>query len=208
MTSSPVENNAGVKNAEHMEQLFNPQLPDGGHPDIHLCIFPHLPEFLVIDSRTDNPQVLVMHTDDVFNEDFYRTIESDFSGALRSTKESLFSHLINLPILIDETVRDIAMTFILQKLGVMIDSEDDIPSVVVYVVSGGALATHTGNILDGIHDLIHSSFSGAESDCWANTIADLVQRETEILERLSEQQVEEAIKGDSPDYFTLWESRN
>ena len=191
-----------------MEQLFNPQLPDGGHPDIHLCIFPHLSEFLAIDSRQENPQVLVLNTDDVFDEEFYRTVESDFSGALRSTDESLFSHLINLPIVIDEAVRDIAMTFILNRLGIVVDDEDEIPSVVVYVVSGGALATHNRNILDGINHLIHSSFNGSESGCWEQTVAELVQRETEILEKLNERQVEAALKGDSPDYFSLWESRN
>jgi len=191
-----------------MEQLFNPHLPDGGHPAIQLCIFPHLPEFLVIDSREENPQVLVLNTDDVFNEEFNRTVESEFSEALHSSGEFLFSHLINLPIVIEETVRDIAMTFILERLGVQVDDEDEIPSVVVYVVSGSALAAHTGRILEGLKDLIHSSFKGAESDRWEHTIADMVERETAILKRLNEQQVVEAFRGDSPDYFTLWESRN
>ncbi len=191
-----------------MEQLFNPQLPGGGRPDIQLCIFPHLPEFLVIDSREENPQVLLLNTDDVFDEEFYRTVESEFSEALRSSSESLFSHFINLPITIEETVRDIAMTYILDRLGVQVDDEDEIPSVVVYVVSGGALATHAGKILEGLKDMIHSSFTGSESDRWGDTIADLVERESVILQKLTEQQVAEALKGDSPDYFTLWESRN
>ena len=62
--------------SDYMEQLFNPQLPGGGRPDIQLCLFPHLPEFLVIDSREENPNVLLLNTDDVFNEEFYRTVES------------------------------------------------------------------------------------------------------------------------------------
>jgi hypothetical protein len=191
-----------------MEQLFNPELPGGGRPDIQLCIFPHLPEFLVVDSRAENPQVLVLNTDDVFDDEFYRTVESEFSESLRSPSEFVFSHLINLPIIVEETVRDIAMTLILDRLGVQVDDEDEIPSVVVYVVSGGALSTHTGKILEGLKDLIHSSFKGSESDWWEHTITDLVQRETAILKKLNEQQVAEALKGDSPDYFTLWESRN
>ena len=197
-----------MEKADRMEQLFNPQLPGGGRPDIQLCIFPHLAEFLVIDSREENPQVLVLHTDDVFNEQFYRTVESEFSEALRSSSEFFFSHLINLPIVIDEIVRDIAMTFILDRLGLQVDDEDEIPSVVVYVVSGGALAAHTERILAGLNDLIHSSFIGSEADWWEHTIADLVERETAILQKLNERQVAEALKGDSPDYFTLWESRN
>ena len=191
-----------------MEQLFNPQLPGGGRPDIQLCLFPHLPEFLVIDSREENPNVLLLNTDDVFNEEFYHTVESEFSEALRASSDFLFSHFINLPVSIEESVRDIAMSFILDRLGVRVDDEEDIPAVVVYVVSGGALTSHAGKILDGLSDLIRSASNGAESDYWSDTLADLVRRETDIMERLNEQQMEEALKGDSPDYFTLWESRN
>ena len=197
-----------MEKSNGMEQLFNPQLPGGGRPDIQLCIFPHLAEFLVIDSREANPQVLVMNTEDVFNEEFYQTVEAEFSDALRSSTGFLFSHLINLPIVIDETVRDIAMTFILDRIGLRLDDEDEIPTVVVYVVSGGALAAHTSRILDGLNDLIHSSFNGSEADWWEHTIAEMVERETAILQQLNKQQVVEALKGDSPDYFTLWESRN
>jgi hypothetical protein len=191
-----------------MEQLFNSQLPGGGRPDIQLCLFPHLPEFLVIDSREENPRVLLLNTNDVFDEEFYRTVESEFSDALRGSSDFLFSHFMNLPVSIEESVRDIAMTFILDRLGVQVDNEEDIPAVVVYVVSGGALTSHAGKILDGLSDLIGSVSTVAEADYWGNTLADLIQRETDIIQQVNEQQMEDVLKGDSPDYFTLWESRN
>ena len=191
-----------------MEQLFNPILPGGGRPDIQLCLFPHLPEFLVIDSREENPCVLLLNTNDVFGEEFYRTVESEFSEALRASSDFLFSHFMHLPVTIEESVRDIAMTFILDRLGVQVDSEEDIPAVVVYVVSGGALTSHAGKILDGLSDLIGSVSTGAEAEYWGNTLADLIQRETDIIQQVNEQQMEDVLKGDSPDYFTLWESRN
>ena len=194
--------------ANHMEQLFNPQLPGDERPEIQLCIFPHLPEFLVIDSRQQNPQVMLLNTEDVFDEEFYRAVEAEFSETLRASKEFLFSHFINLPITTEETVRDIAMTFILDRLGVQVDDEEDIPSVVVYVVSGGALTTHSGKILDGLNDLIQNSLESPESEEWSQTIADLIDRETIIMQKLNEQQMADSLKSDSPDYFTLWESRN
>ena len=150
----------------------------------------------------------MLNTDDVFDEEFYRTVEAEFSETLRASSDFLFSHFMNLSVTIEETVRDIAMTFILDRLGVQIDDEDEIPSVVVYVVSGGALTSHAGKILDGLNELIHSGFNGPESDHWGATIADLVERESAITQKLNEQQMAEALKGDSPDYFTLWESRN
>ncbi|MBC8281452.1 MAG: hypothetical protein H8E48_11735 [Chloroflexi bacterium] len=191
-----------------MEQLFNPQLPGGERSEIQLCIFPHLPEFLVIDSRQEDPQVMLLNTDDVFDEEFYRAVEAEFSETLRASSDFLFSHFINLPITVEETVRDIAMTFILDRLGVQVDDEDEIPSVVVYVVSGGALTTHSGKILDGLNDLIKSSLKSPKSEEWGRTIADLIDRETVIMQKLNEQQMADALKSDSPDYFTLWESRN
>ena len=191
-----------------MDELFNSQLPDGHRPDIQFCIFPHLPEFLVIDSREEDPQVMLLNTHDVFDEEFYRTVEAEFSETLRSSSDFLFSHFMNLPVSIEESVRDIAMTFILDRLGVQVDNEDEIPSIVVYVVSGGALTSHAQNILGGLNELIHSSFQGPESDRWGETIADLVERETVIMQKVNEQQMADALKSDSPDYFTLWESRN
>ena len=191
-----------------MEQLFNPKLPGGGRPDIQLCLFPHLPEFLVIDSREENSYVLLLNTNDVFDEDFYRTVESEFSETLRASSDLLFSHFMNLPVSIEESVRDIAMTFILDRLGVQIENDDDVPAVVVYVVSGGALTSHAGKILDGLSDLIGSVSDVAESDYWTETLANLIQRETDIVQQVSEQQMEDVLKGDSPDYFTFWESRN
>ena len=191
-----------------MEELFTPHLPGGARPGIQLCIFPHLPEFLVIDSREEDPQVMLLNTDDVFDEEFYRTVEAEFSETLRSSSDFLFSHFMNLPVSIEESVRDIAMTFILDRLGVHVDNEDEIPSIVVYVVSGGALTSHAQNILDGLKELIHSSFQGSESDRWGETIADLVERETVIMQKVNEQQMADARKSDSPEYFTLWESRN
>jgi len=151
---------------------------------------------------------MLLNTDDIFDEEFYRTVEAEFSETLRSSSDFLFSHFMNLPVSIEESVRDIAMTFILDRLGVQVDNEDEIPSVVVYVVSGGALTSHAQNILDGLKELIHSSFQGPESDRWGETIADLVERETVIMQKVNEQQMADALKSDSPDYFTLWESRN
>jgi len=151
---------------------------------------------------------MLLNTDDIFDEEFYRTVEAEFSETLRSSSDFLFSHFMNLPVSIEESVRDIAMTFILDRLGVQVDNEDEIPSVVVYVVSGGALTSHAQNILDGLKELIHSSFQGPESDRWGETIADLVERETVIMQKVNEQQMADALNSDSPDYFTLWESRN
>ena len=191
-----------------MEQLFDPGLGGSNRPEIQLCIFPHLREFLVFVAREGQPQVILLSADEVFGEEFYRAVEIEFSESLRDSSDFPFAHLINLPIAIEETVRDVAMTFILDQLGVQVDDEKEIPGVVVYVVSGGALASHTELVLEGLTELLKANFNDEFVSQWDRKSEEMISEETSTLERLNRQQITEALKGDSPDYFTLWESRN
>ena len=100
-----------------MDELFNSQLPDGEKPDIQLCIFPHLKEFIAIDSREQPPQILLLSTENIFIEEFYKNVEADFSEVLREENPFPFAHFINLPLRLEEIVRETAMTFILDSLG-------------------------------------------------------------------------------------------
>jgi hypothetical protein len=101
-----------------MDELFDNQLPGGRSPDIQLCIFPHLKEFLVIDLRERPSRVSLFHTEDVFVEEYFKIVEADFAEVLREDTDFPFSHLIDLPLRLEEIMRDTAMTVILGKLGV------------------------------------------------------------------------------------------
>ena len=61
---------------------------------------------------------------------------------------------------------------------------------------------------DGLKELLHSNFNDNSVSQWEQKIGEMISEETSTLERLNRQQITEALKGDSPDYFTLWESRN
>ena len=198
-----------------MEQLFNPGPFEAGFPDLQLCIFPHLREFLVFDARPGEPQVRLLHTDDILGDDFFRAVEAEFSHALRHTGEYPFSHLMNLTIHFEETIREVAMSFILERLGVRMHAEpgaelspDDLPGVVVYVITGSAAAAHSEVVLEALRSLL-SRGEGPESLAeWEGTLTGMVARESEISQRLNREELAEALRGDSPDYFTLWENLN
>ena len=191
-----------------MEELFNAQLSGGERPDIQLCIFPHLREFLVIDLRPQQPRVLLLNTADVFNSAFYRSVEAEFSEALREETEFPFAHLINLPLRLEEAVRETAMTFILDRLGFHPDGDDQFPTVVVFIVSGGALAVHSERVLDGLRELLRDRSAGPAPSAWDQVLSRLVSEENNVLQKLNRVELTEALNGDSPDYFTLWENRN
>ena len=190
-----------------MEDLFNAKLPDGERPDIQLCVFPHLKEFLVIDLRESLPQISLLNATDVFSDDFFQSVEEDFSQAIRTETEYPFAHLMGLPLRLEEAVRETAMTFILDRLGVVPDAET-IPTVIVFIVTGGALSAQSELVLDGLKQLLRAHCGEPLVAEWEKELSRLITEEITAIQKLNRNELTEALRGDSPDYFTLWENRN
>ena len=191
-----------------MDELFSTHLPGGERPDLQFCIFPHLREFLVIDQREYPPRVVLLNAADVFVEEFFRAVEAQFSESVREETDFPFAHLINLPLRVETAIRETAMSFILDRLGIGPEAEEDIPTVVVFIVSGGALEAHSERVLDGLRTLVRSHCGETAVTQWEKVLSRLVTEEASILQKQHLTQLTEALRGDSPDYFTLWEHRN
>lgn len=191
-----------------MDDLFRAHLPEGEHPDLQIYIFPHLQEFLIIDLREGSPDVKLLNTFDVFGEDFFKTVETEFSSTVREESEFPFAHLINLPWRLEEIIRGVAMSCILDHLEIDPDDEEQLPSVVVFIISGGALAMHSEKLIEGVKNFLGSFSEEPAVARWEDVLTRLVAEENAALQRINQQELTEALRGDSPDYFTLWENRN
>ena len=191
-----------------MEEIFDTPLADGQRTDIQICIFPHLKEFLTVDLREDGVQVNLLSTDDIFSDRFFSSVEEEISISVKDQGDFPFSHLINLPMRLEEAVRETAMTFILEHLGVHLDDEEEFPTVVVYIISGGALAMHSDKVLEGLRSLLKDRSGNSVAENWEEVLNRLIGEENRILRELARQDLNEAVQSDSPDYFTLWENRN
>ena len=192
-----------------MDELFKGQWPEGERPDIQLYIFPHLQEFITVDLRETVPQVSLLNTGELFNEEFFRCVEKEFSQAIREGTDFPFSHLMNLPMRLEETIRGMAMNFILERLGMdPEDEEEELPSVLVFVISGGALSLHSDKLVKSLQEFLGNYSDAAALSEWSAVITRLVEEESAVLKKLSHEDLAEAIPGDIPDYFTLWENRN
>lgn len=193
-----------------LEDPFYGQLPDGERPDLLLYIFPHLPEFLAVDLRDDLfPKVVLLHTDEVFQERFFNFLETEFAAAILDSGGFPFAHLINLPLRLEEIIRGVAMSSIMERLEVPPpESDDDWPTVVVFIVSGGALAMHSERLLHSLRELLRAEPGDPYLAEWEGVLSRLVAEENAELQKLSQQELTEAMRDDSPDYFTLWENRN
>ena len=99
------------------------------------------------------------------------------------------------------------MTFILSRLGVNMDSES-MPAVIVFVVSGGALAARSDFVLEGLKQLLKSQCGDSALPEWEQVLSRLISEENALVQKLNQNELAEAMRGDSPDYFTLWENRN
>ena len=191
-----------------MDDLFRGYMPEGERPEIQIYIFPHLHEFLTIDLRDGSPQVVLLNTDEVFGEDFFRTVEQEFSLTVREENEFPFAHLINLPLRLDEIIRGVAMNCILERLHIEADDEERIPSIVVFVISGGALAMHSDKLIQSLNEFLGTLSLEPSVAHWEGVIARLVKQENEALQEINQHELTEAMTSDSPDYLTLWENRN
>ena len=190
-----------------MKDLFNTQLPDGERPDIQLCIFPHLTEMLVIDQRGEAADIFLLNASEVFTAEFFKAVEEEFSETLRAHTHFPFAHLINLPMQMEETIRDAVMTSILDRLGVTQDA-DEFPTVIVFIVSGGALTAQPEQVLEGLKTILRDHCGEAAVEEWQGDLSRLIAEESAALQSVTAQELNEALRDDSPDYFTLWENRN
>ena len=190
-----------------MENLFD--LGHGGpeRPDINLCIFPHLKEFLAIDLRWEVPQIALLNTEDVFGDSFFNQVEYGFGQMLREPTEHPFAHLIDLPWRAEEIVRETGMLFILERLGSR-EREDDLPTVAVFIISGAALSMKSGEIASALRSLFGKDADPSIVQESAGLLGRLIAQEQKVVKHIDRQELREALEDQSPNFFTLWERRN
>lgn len=182
-------------------------LPNGRYPDITLAIFPHLQEFIVVDARRPRAEVLLMSTDLVFNDDYYRAVESEFAGMLREGGDHPFLHLMHLPGQMDDVLRGVAMNAILDRLGVDFHDEDSLPEVVVFVISGPTLAIPTEQVVSGFSEMLSDKLDSYDVQRWTRELSRLIDLETRAFP-VTGDALGESMTGETLDPYYIWQNRN
>lgn len=189
------------------QELSGGPLPNGRYPDITLAIFPHLQEFVVVDTRGQSAEVRLLSTEEVFNDEYYRTVESEFAAALREGGDRPFLHLMHLPNQVDDIVRGVAMHYILEKLGVDYHDEDQLPEVVVFVISGPTLAIPTDQVVAGFSEMLSGKLDSADVDRWSREISRLIEQESQAFPAAGDA-LGETMTDESLDPYYIWQNRN
>ncbi len=189
------------------QELSGGPLPNGRYPDITLAIFPHLQEFLVVDTRGPSAEVRLLSTEDVFNDEYYRTVESEFASALREGGDRPFLHLMHLPGQVDDIVRGVAMHYILERLGVDYHDEENMPEVVVFVISGPTLAIPSDQVVAGFSEMLSGRLDSADIDRWSSELNRLIEQESRAFPAAGEA-LGETMTDESLDPYYIWQNRN
>ena len=190
-----------------MEELFDLGQKGPERTDISLCVFPHLREFLAIDFRRGSPIVTLLDAADILGESFFSRIEEGFSQMLRENTEHPFAHLIDLPLRVEEHLRETGMLSILEKLGNG-GGEAEYPTVAVFIISGAALSMDSRQITHAFGALLgEDAAEDVVLEC-SNMLEKLISEEHEVVKQIDQQELREALEEQSPNYFTLWDRRN
>ena len=193
--------------SEQMEELFDMGQKGPERTDVNLWIFPHLKEFLVIDLRSETPRVTLLNTDDVFDAAVFNKIEEGFSQILREQSDYPFAHLMDLPLRVEELVRETGMLSILDKLGQK-GSGEEFPTVGVFVVSGAALTIDPEQIGHALRSVLGDEADPEVVVETSNLLKRLLAEESQVVKRIDRHELREAVEDQSPMFLTLWQRRN
>ena len=183
---------------------------DRQNADITLCIFPHLREFIAVDARetrAQGPTVLTLSISNILGEDFYSSIERDFSKMIRR-KDIGFLELMGIPQQVEAVVRSNSLQRIIAELGIDMtsDSHDANGTVGVLFFAGSLLEFENSQLSEATSELFGKKLPLEMLDQLNEQLTELMGKERHALQRATRQDLSGLISGTSGAYVTLWEN--
>ncbi len=181
-----------------------------GEASITLCLFPHLGEFVAIDTRSalpDGAAVHVMSFDDVFTDDFRGSVELGFSSLLRRDGTGLLD-MMGLPQEVESLVRAESMKRIVKNLNhaAGIVSAQVESGIGVLFFARGLLSIDPDQLEAAMDDLFGRSLSDTQMNRLQNELARLISEEREAEDLVRTQEMANLIKGEPGSFVTLWQN--
>ena len=172
--------------------------------DIHVCIFPNLEEFMVIDVRKHGePDLRLASVHDLLTDDYLNELEREFSNLLRAEGPP-FVNLMLLAARVQEMVTERGVARLIEVLsGGAADGEP--PRVALFLAAGPVL-TMSDDDLSLAFDAFFSNVTpaGFAARCDA-TFKRLLTLEKQYLQEQHKDELRRAVRGESDQFFTLWQ---
>jgi hypothetical protein len=183
---------------------------DRGTADITLCIFPHLKEFIAIDARDDRPggpAILRLSISNILGEEFYSSVESDFSKIIRRPGVG-FLELMGIPQQVEAVIRANSLKRIIAELGINIPESSDEPGGTVGVLffAGSLLALEGPLLGDAMQEMFGSRLAPPAREQLIDQLLELMEQERKSISETNRQDIANLISGKGGPYVTIWES--
>ena len=175
--------------------------------DIHVCIFPHLDDFILLDYRdSEHPTFRVVPASELLTPQYYQEIEKEFTRILYSGK-SPFSNLMALPQRLEYFLRSQGLRRLSSILPPDANLHGDIPRVSVFLC-GGAI-TAMGD--EDLNALMDSFFEDGPAPLfiqeYTSTFLRLMEQERAGVRATELDELRRAVQGRSNQFFTIWQDR-
>ena len=177
---------------------------------ITLCLFPHLGEFIAVDSRKslpDGPAVHVLSFESIFTDEFRTSLESGFSALIRKDGVGLMD-MIGLPQEVEGLVRTESMKRVIKNL----NHAAGVPEaglgggVGVLFFARGLLSIAQDQLEAAMQDLFGDQLTDSQLARLHRELGRLISSEREAEDRIREREMAHLITGEPGQFLTLWQS--
>ncbi len=175
--------------------------------DINICIFPHLSEFLVVDSRATvpgGPRTHLLATEQVLDPRFFDDVEDSIHDLIRHMDRT-FNGLSQLPQQVDDAVREHALEAIMRSIedGPSLQSDDD-ADVSVFLCVGRALSMGAEQVDETVRAMLGHNAEDPQLSYCLSEMRRLMDEERGQAKAEERDLAERAVYGDNEYYFTIW----
>ena len=172
--------------------------------DIHVCIFPNLEEFMVIDMRDPGaPHLRLASVKELLTDEYLSELEREFSGLLRADGPP-FVNMMMLAARVQEMVAERGVARLVEVLGGG-EAEEDAPRIALFLAAGSVLKMSDDD-LSLAFDAFFSNVTpaGFAARCDA-TFKRLLTVEKQHIQEQHKDELRRAVRGESDQFFTLWQ---
>ena len=172
--------------------------------DIHVCIFPNLEEFMVIDVRDPgDPHLRLASVKELLTDEYLSELEREFSGLLRAGGPP-FVNMMMLAARVQEMVAERGVARLVEVLGGD-SAAEDAPRIALFLAAGSVLKMSDDD-LSLAFDAFFSNVTpaGFAARCDA-TFKRLLTVEKQHIQEQHKDELRRAVRGESDQFFTLWQ---
>ena len=174
--------------------------------EVHVCIFPHLEEFMVLDARdTGAPQFHVLRVDEMLTPEYYAEVEREFSQMLRSS-ETPFLNLMTLPQRLELFLRKKGMDAI-SRLAQTGNHDEDQGRVSLFLCAGPILSMSDEDVAEAMEAFFRDGPPRTFIRDYGDAFQRLLEKEKGHIKNRQQEELRRAAQGRSNQFYTLWQEQ-